>query len=132
MVAGDTFIIIAKEKLGITLPALLAANPQVADINVVNVGDVLNIPLCKNGAAAGGAQNGTASAAPAKSASPTKSAKPAKSASPSTGAGVGATVPTTSAAAAKKSAASANASVSATATQSAKAKATGAKLRRRW
>ena len=28
VVSGDTLIIIAKEKLGITLPALLAANPQ--------------------------------------------------------------------------------------------------------
>jgi LysM repeat protein len=70
--AGDTLIIIAKEKLGITLPALLAANPQVKDPNVVNVGDVLNVPLCNAVARGAGGKNGTATA----SATATKSAKP--------------------------------------------------------
>lgn len=55
--AGDTLIIIAKEKLGITLPALVAANPQIKDVNKINVGDVINVPLC---AATGGVKgNGT-------------------------------------------------------------------------
>lgn len=50
--SGDTLIIIAKEKLGITLPSLLAANPQVKNPDLINVGDVLNVPLCgKNGMA---------------------------------------------------------------------------------
>ncbi|RDW64232.1 hypothetical protein BP5796_10734 [Coleophoma crateriformis] len=48
VVAGDTLTIIAKEKLGITLPALQAANPQITDPNKIKVGDLLNIPLCKN------------------------------------------------------------------------------------
>ncbi|TVY82291.1 hypothetical protein LSUE1_G001917 [Lachnellula suecica] len=61
VVAGDTLIIIAKEKLGITLPALLAVNPQVTDPNKVNIGDVLNVPLC-NAAAGTTAKNGTATA----------------------------------------------------------------------
>jgi LysM repeat protein len=52
VVAGDTLIIIAKEKLGITLPSLLAVNPQVKNPDLINVGDVLNVPLCgKNGTA---------------------------------------------------------------------------------
>lgn len=46
VVAGDTFTIIANEKLGITLASLIAANPQVANPDVINVGDVLNIPVC--------------------------------------------------------------------------------------
>jgi len=46
-------IIIVKEKLGITLSSLLAANPQVKNRDLINVGDVLNVPLCgKNGTAA--------------------------------------------------------------------------------
>lgn len=60
VVAGDSLIIIAKEKLGITLPALLAANPQIKDPNKINVGDVINVPLCKtSGNATSGATNGT-------------------------------------------------------------------------
>jgi LysM repeat protein len=49
VVAGDTLIIIAKEKLGITLSALEEANPQIKDVNKINVGDVINVPLCTNG-----------------------------------------------------------------------------------
>ncbi|KAL2071071.1 hypothetical protein VTL71DRAFT_12306 [Oculimacula yallundae] len=46
VVAGDTLNIIAKEKLGITLPALLAANPQIKNPDLIAVGDVLNVPVC--------------------------------------------------------------------------------------
>jgi LysM repeat protein len=42
VVAGDTMIIIAKEKLGIPFPSLLAANLQVKNPDLTNVGDVLN------------------------------------------------------------------------------------------
>lgn len=77
--AGDMMIIIAKEKLGITLPALVAASPQVADPNKINAGDVLNVPLCNATAGGAGGKNGTATAtlakSAAKSATPTKSAK---------------------------------------------------------
>ncbi|KAF8850678.1 hypothetical protein BDZ45DRAFT_696562 [Acephala macrosclerotiorum] len=63
VVAGDSLIIIAKEKLGITLPALLAANHQIVDPNKINVGDVINVPLCKTGGnATTGATNGTTNA----------------------------------------------------------------------
>ena len=34
-------------------PALVAANPQIKDINKINVGDVINIPLCGAGGATG-------------------------------------------------------------------------------
>ncbi|KAL3427604.1 intracellular hyphae protein 1 [Phlyctema vagabunda] len=44
--AGDTLIIMAKERVGITLLALLAANPQIDNPDLVDVGDVINIPLC--------------------------------------------------------------------------------------
>lgn len=47
VVAGDTFTIIANEKLDITLASLIAANTQVADLNVIEVGEVLNVPLCE-------------------------------------------------------------------------------------
>ncbi|KAK0108339.1 hypothetical protein ONS95_003154 [Cadophora gregata] len=57
VVSGDTLIIIAKEKLGITLPALLAANAQIKNPDVLNVGDVINVPLCNNGTSTGGANN---------------------------------------------------------------------------
>ncbi|PVH85339.1 carbohydrate-binding module family 50 protein [Cadophora sp. DSE1049] len=60
VVAGDTLNIIAKEKLGITLPALLAANTQIKNPDVLNVGDVINIPLCNNGTSSGGAANSKA------------------------------------------------------------------------
>jgi LysM repeat protein len=50
VVAGDTMIIIAKEKLGITSLSLLAANLQVKSPDLINLGDVLNITHCgKNG-----------------------------------------------------------------------------------
>jgi LysM repeat protein len=65
--AGDTLIIIAKEKLGITLPALVAANPQIKDINQINVGDVINVPLCgTNGTTSNTELKTTASVAPPK------------------------------------------------------------------
>jgi LysM repeat protein len=48
VVAGDNLIIIAKEKLGITLSALIAANPQITNPDKINVGDVINVPLCSN------------------------------------------------------------------------------------
>jgi LysM repeat protein len=53
VVAEDTLIIIAKEKLGITLPSLLAVNPQVKNPDLIKVGDVLNVPVC-------GGKDGTA------------------------------------------------------------------------
>lgn len=59
---GDTLIIIAKEKLGITLPSLLAANTQIADPNKIAVGDVINVPLCGKTGSEGG--NGTTTNAP--------------------------------------------------------------------
>jgi LysM repeat protein len=40
---GDTLFLIAK-KFGVTLDALIAANPQIVDPNRINVGDVINIP----------------------------------------------------------------------------------------
>jgi hypothetical protein len=42
VVAGDNMIIIAEEKLEITFPSLLAANLQVKNQDLTNVGDVLN------------------------------------------------------------------------------------------
>lgn len=58
VVAGDSMTIIAKEKLDVTLSALLAANPQVTDAAKIEVGDVLNVPLCD----AVGGNNSTANA----------------------------------------------------------------------
>lgn len=46
VVSGDTMTIIALEKLGITLQALVDANTQITDIDVLAIGDVLNVPLC--------------------------------------------------------------------------------------
>ncbi|KAH6663174.1 hypothetical protein B0J14DRAFT_662162 [Halenospora varia] len=66
VVAGDTGNIIAKEKLGITLGALVAANPQVKDINKLEVGQVLNVPLCGKVGGGGGVGNGTAASGTAK------------------------------------------------------------------
>ncbi|KAG9234768.1 hypothetical protein BJ875DRAFT_530749 [Amylocarpus encephaloides] len=43
---GESMIIIAKERLGITLQALVAVNGQIADPAKLQVGDVINIPLC--------------------------------------------------------------------------------------
>lgn len=43
VVSGDTFSGVAK-KLGVTVDALKAANPQVTDINNIAVGQVLNVP----------------------------------------------------------------------------------------
>lgn len=45
VVVGDTMIIIAKEKLGITLPSLLAANPQVKNLDLISVRHFFNVPL---------------------------------------------------------------------------------------
>jgi len=76
VVAGDTLNVIAKEKLGITLPALLAANTQIKNPDVLNVGDVINIPLCSNGTLSSGAANSKAGGTTsAKAASGTASAK---------------------------------------------------------
>jgi LysM repeat protein len=56
VVAGDTFTIIANEKLDITLASFIAANPQVANVDAIEIGQVLNIPLCKtDGAGSSGA-----------------------------------------------------------------------------
>jgi hypothetical protein len=43
VVAGDTMYGIAKQ-FGVTLQALVAANPKVANINVLSIGQVLNLP----------------------------------------------------------------------------------------
>jgi LysM repeat protein len=43
VVSGDTFSKIAA-KLGVTVDALKAANPQVTNIDLINVGQVLNVP----------------------------------------------------------------------------------------
>lgn len=45
MIAGDTLTIIAAH-YSITLDALVAANTQIANIDVIEVGDVINIPVC--------------------------------------------------------------------------------------
>lgn len=47
VVSGDVFFSIANEKLGVTLDSLKAANPQVKDFDVIEVGQVLNTPLCR-------------------------------------------------------------------------------------
>ncbi|KAF1345524.1 hypothetical protein BDV97DRAFT_402102 [Delphinella strobiligena] len=44
---NDTMITIANE-FNITLDSLAAANPQIADINVIDVNELLNIPVCAN------------------------------------------------------------------------------------
>ncbi|KAH7419923.1 hypothetical protein BKA64DRAFT_716313 [Cadophora sp. MPI-SDFR-AT-0126] len=75
VVAGDTLNIIAKEKLGITLPALLAANTQIKNLDALTVGDVINIPLCNNDTSSGGAANSNAGGTATKSATGKKSAK---------------------------------------------------------
>ncbi|KAE9374607.1 carbohydrate-binding module family 50 protein [Stipitochalara longipes BDJ] len=67
VVAGDTLIIIAKEKLVITLPSLLAANTQIKNPDLINVGDVLNVPLC--------GQNGTTKATATTSSKASKATK---------------------------------------------------------
>jgi len=73
--SGDTLNIIAKEKLGITLPALLAANPQIQNPDAISVGDVINIPLCRAKAGVGGAGGGTATTTKTKAAGPSKTPK---------------------------------------------------------
>ncbi|EKD13461.1 uncharacterized protein L3040_008675 [Drepanopeziza brunnea f. sp. 'multigermtubi'] len=44
--SGDTLTIIAETKLGITLAALVASNPQIQNPDAIAVGDKLNVPLC--------------------------------------------------------------------------------------
>ncbi|KAH7399764.1 hypothetical protein BKA64DRAFT_777789 [Cadophora sp. MPI-SDFR-AT-0126] len=46
VVAGDTLSTIATDKLGVTLEALLAVNPQITNPDLINVGDVINVPAC--------------------------------------------------------------------------------------
>ena len=41
--SGDTMFIIAQSH-GVTLDALVDANPQIKDVNVIEIGDVLNLP----------------------------------------------------------------------------------------
>lgn len=43
---GDTLYIIATEKFGITLAALELANPQIENFDVIEIGEVINIPDC--------------------------------------------------------------------------------------
>ncbi|KAH7351311.1 hypothetical protein BKA65DRAFT_550273 [Rhexocercosporidium sp. MPI-PUGE-AT-0058] len=82
VVSGDTLNVIAKEKLGITLPALLAANPQITNPDAIAVGDVLNIPLCGAGAGvAGPTGGGAAKPTKTKSAGASKTPKPSAMAS---------------------------------------------------
>ncbi|KAG4442961.1 hypothetical protein IFR05_001574 [Cadophora sp. M221] len=75
VVAGDTLNVIAKEKLGITLPALLAANPQITNPDAIGVGDVLNIPLCSAGAGVAGPTGGATTATKTKAAAASKTPK---------------------------------------------------------
>ncbi|KAH6713113.1 hypothetical protein BKA61DRAFT_690830 [Leptodontidium sp. MPI-SDFR-AT-0119] len=70
VVARDTLVIIAKEKLEITLPALVAANPQIKNPDAINAGDVIKIPLC-NSVTGGG--NSSTSRAKVSAAKATKS-----------------------------------------------------------
>jgi len=107
----DTLTNIAKEKLGITVPALIAANPQIAKAEAINVGDVINIPFCgasikaaTNGTTSGGkdesSSNGTTSGGKASTTSKTSEAsKTAKSTATSSGATGGVTPALVSAAA---------------------------------
>ncbi|CAG8980988.1 hypothetical protein HYALB_00013549 [Hymenoscyphus albidus] len=61
VVSGDTLNIIAKEKIGVTLPSFLAVNPQIEDPDKIAVGEVFNIPLCgpDGKPIQGGGNNGT-------------------------------------------------------------------------
>ena len=47
IVSGDTLTAIAKD-FNITLPSLIAANSQIANPDVIDVGQVINIPVCPN------------------------------------------------------------------------------------
>ncbi|KAG4443459.1 hypothetical protein IFR05_001029 [Cadophora sp. M221] len=80
VVAGDTLTIVAKEKLGITVPALLAANPQVKNADAINVGDVINVPLCKSVAESGSSSTSRARASAAKATKSTDGKVSAKAA----------------------------------------------------
>ncbi|PVH74014.1 carbohydrate-binding module family 50 protein [Cadophora sp. DSE1049] len=46
VVAGDTLSTIATDKLGVTLDALLAINPQITNPDLIEIGDVINVPAC--------------------------------------------------------------------------------------
>lgn len=46
VVQGDTFFVIANEKLSITLESFVAANPQVKNLDTIEVGQVLQVPIC--------------------------------------------------------------------------------------
>ena len=46
VVAGDTLSTIATDKLGVTLDALLAANPQITNPDLIEIGDIINVPAC--------------------------------------------------------------------------------------
>lgn len=46
VVAGDTMYKIA-ERFGVTLEKLISANPQIANPNLINIGDIINIPNSK-------------------------------------------------------------------------------------
>lgn len=59
MVSGDGLFNIATQTFGITLDALLAANPEITDPDLIVVGQVINIPVCGQGRSG---SNGTASA----------------------------------------------------------------------
>ncbi|KAF2167783.1 carbohydrate-binding module family 50 protein [Zasmidium cellare ATCC 36951] len=43
--SGDTLSAIATS-FNITLPAIVDANPQIADIDVIEVGQIINVPVC--------------------------------------------------------------------------------------
>ncbi|CZS94960.1 uncharacterized protein RAG0_04761 [Rhynchosporium agropyri] len=43
---GETLFIIATEKFGITVDAIVAANPQIKNKDLIYPGDVVNIPAC--------------------------------------------------------------------------------------
>ncbi|KAI9049431.1 hypothetical protein LZ554_006464 [Drepanopeziza brunnea f. sp. 'monogermtubi'] len=53
VVSGDTLTIIAETKLGITLAALVAANPQITNIDQLSIGQQINVPLCNPPATTG-------------------------------------------------------------------------------
>lgn len=61
--------------MGITLPALLAANTQITNPDAINVGDVINIPLCSAGAGSAGASGGAAVPTKTKAAGAKKTAE---------------------------------------------------------
>lgn len=46
VVSGDTFYVIANDKLAITLAALEAANPQITNYDAIEVGQVIKVPIC--------------------------------------------------------------------------------------